>query len=136
MHRTFVGSDEGRATGKVVDDALYELRTRVPDVMGVLVASVDGLPLAQIVHEGDPPSLAAMASTAAGLSKRIVEFMGLGGFAECVVRGDNGYLAVYSAGPVAVLAVIAAEGANLGRVHLEARRAATTIATALETGPC
>jgi len=128
-------SDQKQAVRAIVEGALAELRTAVPELLGAIVASVDGLPLAHSMTDRDPAGIAAMAATAAGLGKRIVGDMGLGGFAESVARGECGYFAVYSAGPAAVLAAIAAEGANLGRVHLQARRCATRIASALEVVP-
>jgi predicted regulator of Ras-like GTPase activity (Roadblock/LC7/MglB family) len=114
--------------------AVFELRGSVSDVVGAIVASVDGLPMAHDVLGHDPAGIAAMAATAAGLGKRIVGDFQFGGFAECVVRAEGGYFVVYGIGRVAVLAVMASEGANLGRVHLEARRCATKIASALEGG--
>jgi predicted regulator of Ras-like GTPase activity (Roadblock/LC7/MglB family) len=48
-----------------------------------------------------------------------------------VVRGQNGYVVVYSAGEKGVLAVTAPMGANLGLIHLEARGAAQKIAQIL-----
>jgi predicted regulator of Ras-like GTPase activity (Roadblock/LC7/MglB family) len=117
-----------------IQDALADLRGTVSDVLGAIIASVDGLPMAHDVRTGDPASIAAMAATAAGLGKRIVDDFEFGGFAECVVRAEGGYFVVYSAGRTAVLAVMASEGANLGRVHLAARRCATKVADALEGG--
>ncbi|MBA3747600.1 MAG: roadblock/LC7 domain-containing protein [Solirubrobacterales bacterium] len=117
-----------------MQDALADLRGTVSDVLGVIVASVDGLPMAHDVRTGDPASIAAMAATAAGLGKRIVDDFDIGGFAECVVRAEGGYFVVYSAGRVAVLAVMASEGANLGRVHLAARHCAAKVADAVEEG--
>ena len=115
--------------------ALGNLTASTPDLVGALVASVDGLPIAHDIRGADGSGVAAMAATAAGLGKRIVDDFAFGDFAETVVRGSDGYFVVYSVGRVAVLAVIASHGANLGRIHLEARRCATTVATALNGAP-
>jgi predicted regulator of Ras-like GTPase activity (Roadblock/LC7/MglB family) len=123
-----------RAARQEVHTALLALRGAVPDLLGSLVASVDGLPLAHDVYDEDPAGIAAMAATAAGLGKRLVENFSFGEFDESVVRARHGYFVVYSAGPVAVLATTASAGANLGRLHLEARRSALRIALALEGG--
>ena len=117
-----------------LEDALADLRGAVTDVIGAIIASVDGLPLAHNARNGDASSIAAMAATAAGLGKRIVDDFEFGSFAECVVRAEGGYFVVYSVGRLGVLAVMASEGANLGRVHLAARRCATTVAGVLEGG--
>ena len=131
-HRARAQTDSRRVAWGIVQDALAELRRAILDVHGALVASVDGLPLAHSTQGSDPAAIAAMAATAAGLSKRIAADMSLGGFTESVVRGDHGYFVVYSVGRVAVLAVIASDGANLGRIHLEARRCAAKVAIAFE----
>jgi predicted regulator of Ras-like GTPase activity (Roadblock/LC7/MglB family) len=47
------------------------------------------------------------------------------------VRGRDGYLIVYSAGPRAVLAVLASGEANLGLLHHVARRTASRISELL-----
>jgi predicted regulator of Ras-like GTPase activity (Roadblock/LC7/MglB family) len=117
-----------------IQRAIFELRGSISDVIGAIVASVDGLPMAHDVRDHDPAGIAAMAATAAGLGKRIVDDFAFGAFAECVVRAEGGYFVVYSVGRVAVLAVMASEGANLGRVHLQARRCAAKVASALEGG--
>lgn len=119
----------------VVLDALDDLCRSVPDLRGALVASVDGLPVASRLRGGSPESVAAMAATTAGLGGRLADDFALGPLAECVVRADQGYFIVYRAGVSAVLAVTAAEGANLGRIHLAARRCARTVADAQHPNP-
>lgn len=113
-------------------EALVRLRSSTPGLLGALVATVDGLPVAHDVLRGDAAGVAAMAATAAGLGKRIIGDFDFGDFAECVVRASEGYFVVYSVGSLAVLAVTASATTNLGRVHLEARRCAMTIASVLE----
>ena len=130
-HRSRGDSEARQDARRVIEAALGDLHGALAGLHGALVASVDGLPMAHSLRSDDPAAVAAMAATVAGLAKRITHDMALGGFAESVVRGDHGYLAVYSAGPMAVLAALASEGANLGRVHLEARRCAARIAAAL-----
>lgn len=100
------------------------LRAAVPEVSGVMVASVDGLPIVHDFLEGEAPRIAAMAATSLGLGKRIATSLRLGEFQETVIRGQSGYFVVYEAGENAVLAVALPAGANLGLVHLEAREVA------------
>ena len=71
--------------------------------------------------------VAAMSATALGLGKRITERTNLGGLAEAVIRGDNGYLVVYAAGKDAVLVLSGPIDSNLGLMRLEARVAAVDI---------
>ena len=112
--------------------AIKALRSAMPAITGVMIASSDGLTLAHDITEEDSPRTAAMAATALGLGRRVVEVFGHGDFQETLTRGSNGYLVVYSAGPRGVLAVMAPAQANLGLLHHEARRVAAHIADILE----
>ena len=114
-----------------VKGVLGELLAALPDAHGCLVASVDGLPIAADLRGGDPAGLAAMAATAAGLANRIVAELELGDFAESVVRAGDGYFVVYDVGRTAVLAVLAGDAANLGRIHIQARRVIPAISDLL-----
>ena len=44
------------------------------------------------------------------------------------MRGADGYLATYAAGPTAVLTLLADDRVNVGRLHLEGRRCGARIA--------
>lgn len=123
----------GSATEEAVglEQAILELRRACRDVTGVMVASSDGLSLAHDLAPEHNLQTAAMAATAVGLSRRIVDTFGHGAFEEAVVRGRDGYLIVYSAGPRGVLAVLAKGEANLGLLHHVARRGASRISELL-----
>ncbi|MEU6238731.1 diacylglyceryl transferase, partial [Kitasatospora sp. NPDC047058] len=56
---------------------------------------------------------------------------GQGEFRESLVRGEHGYVATYAAGGSCVLTLLAHPDANVGRLHLEARRSAQRIAALL-----
>lgn len=109
-----------------------ELRSAVPDIQGVLIASTDGLPIVHSITNGsDPNRIAAMAATALGVGKRISESLSAGTFAETMVKGASGQIFLYAAGPKAVLTVLASQDGNVGLIQMEARDAAAAIATAL-----
>lgn len=107
------------------------LRTNVPELAGVLIASTDGLAIAHDLSESEATRTAAMAATALGLGKRITQAANLGDPEETVVRGNDGYMIIYSAGQQAVMAIIAPTGANVGLIHLEARGAAQKVSRLL-----
>src|SRR5713101_1489467 len=89
------------------------LRNAIPELKGVLLASNEGLPIAHSLSNGaDPNRVAAMAAAASNLGRRITESMATGVLSEVSVRGDDGVLFVYSAGPKAVLAVMGPMGSN------------------------
>ena len=115
----------------VLNNTLAALRANLPELKGVLVATSDGLPIAQSMSAStDANRVAAMAATALGLGKRINDTLGAGGLTEMSVSGTDGQVYFYAAGR-GVLAVVAPAGMNLGLLMMEARDAATNIATVL-----
>ncbi|MER6956739.1 MULTISPECIES: roadblock/LC7 domain-containing protein [unclassified Streptomyces] len=107
---------------------LHRLRARMPQLTGALAASVDGLVLAQDMPDVQPEGLAALTAAALGVGSRMVDLAARGEFRELLVRGADGYLATYAAGPSAVLTLLADDRANVGRLHLEGRRSGARIA--------
>ncbi|WP_367322635.1 roadblock/LC7 domain-containing protein [Streptomyces sp. HUAS ZL42] len=108
-------------------DELRRLRTRVPQLTGALAASVDGLVLAQDTPGVEPEGVAALTAAALGVAVRLADATGRGEFRELLVRGAYGYVATYAAGRTAVLTLLAEDRVNVGRLHLEGRRAGTRI---------
>ncbi|KAA0930569.1 MULTISPECIES: roadblock/LC7 domain-containing protein [Streptomyces] len=115
-----------------VRDELHRLRARVPQLTGALAASVDGLVLAQDTPGVEPEGLAALTAAALGVALRMADATDRGDFRELLLRGEHGYLATYAAGPSAVLTLLAGDRANVGRLHLEGRRAGTRIGELVE----
>lgn len=111
---------------------LTTLRGALPELRGALVATVDGLPIAQDMGGGaDANRVAAMAATALGLGKRINETLGSGQLTDMSVGGTDGQVYIYAAGNKGVLAVVAPAGVNLGLLHMEARDAAQSVSIIL-----
>ncbi|MEI7032456.1 roadblock/LC7 domain-containing protein [Streptomyces pratensis] len=111
---------------KVLDE-LQRLRARVPLLSGALAASTDGLVLAHDTPGVEAEGVAALTAAALGVSVRMTDAAGRGGFRELLVRGEAGYVATYAAGSSAVLTLLAEDRINVGRLHLEGRRAAARI---------
>jgi uncharacterized protein len=116
------------AKGEALKTTLESLRNAIPELKGVLLASNEGLPIAHALTNGaDPNRIAAMATAASGLGRRISETMNAGVLGEVSIQAEEGALFVYSAGTKAVLAVLSPQGSNAGLIHLEARSAAKEI---------
>ncbi len=113
---------------KNLQEIIDALRESVPKVKSVIVARNDGLSLVQTANQGDPARMAAMASTAVSLNKRIITTIEAGELTETSISGTQGQILLYAAGPRAVLAVIAENKANVALINLKARVAARTIA--------
>ncbi|WP_217205332.1 roadblock/LC7 domain-containing protein [Streptomyces sp. AC550_RSS872] len=103
------------------------LRARVPQLTGALAAGVDGLVLAHDTPGVEPDGLAALTAAALGVAVRVADATGRGDFRELLVRGADGYVATYAAGRTAVLTLLATDGVNVGRLHLEGRRAGARV---------
>ncbi|WP_164250948.1 MULTISPECIES: roadblock/LC7 domain-containing protein [unclassified Streptomyces] len=121
---------------------LRRLRARLPQLTGALAASTDGLVLAEELTGGgpgagasgaDPEGVAALTAAALGVSLRLTDSTGQGGFRELLIRGERGYVATYAAGGSAVLTVLAEPRINVGRLHLEARRSGARIGALVDS---
>ena len=111
---------------------LTNLRSSMPELRGALIATADGLPIAQSFSDNtDANRVAAMAATALGLGKRINDTLGTGALSEMSVSGLNGQVFIYSVGAKGALAVVTPAGVNLGLLHMEARDAAQAVANVL-----
>ncbi|MBH5131468.1 roadblock/LC7 domain-containing protein [Streptomyces sp. HB-N217] len=115
-------------------DELHRLRNRVPQLTGSLAATVDGLVLAHDAPGTEPEGLAALTAAALGVAHRMAEATARGGFRELLLRGADGYVATYAAGPAAVLTLLADGRVNVGRLHLEGRRSGTRIGELVAAG--
>ncbi|MGW4218105.1 roadblock/LC7 domain-containing protein [Streptomyces bacillaris] len=115
------------AETRSVLDELQRLRARVPLLSGALAASTDGLVLAHDTPGIEAEGVAALTAAALGVAIRMTEATGRGGFRELLVRGESGYIATYAAGSSAVLTLLAEDRINVGRLHLEGRRAGARI---------
>lgn len=123
------------AVAALVRDELHRLRARVPQLTGALAASVDGLVIAHDTPGVEPEGLAALTAAALGVSVRIADATGRGELRELLVRGVRGYVAAYAAGRSAVLTLLAEDRVNVGRLHLEGRRAGARIGELIDAAP-
>lgn len=115
------------ADAEVLDE-LRRLRTRLPQVTGALAAAADGLVIAQDADGTEADAVAALTAASLAVAVRMAAATGRGEFRELLVRGVDGYVATYAAGPLAVLTVLAEPRVNVGRLHLESRQSGARIA--------
>ena len=111
-------------TQKMVD-RLRDLQSSSPDVEGSAIVSVDGLSIASSLHqEIEEDRISAMSAAMLSLGERIATELGRGALEQVYIRGTNGYVLLMAIGDEAVLTVMAREGAKLGLILLDMRRAA------------
>ena len=106
---------------------IKQLRGGLPHVVGVLVASTDGLLIAQDVPGIEPEQFAAMTAAQLGLGHQIAVAAACGEFQETITRAANGYVATFAAGTSALLTVVASSELNVGRLYHEARPVAARV---------
>lgn len=107
---------------------LERLRAGTPGVAGALAASADGLVLAADAPGVEPDGFAALTAAAVAVGVRLTGAARQGDFRELLVRGEDGAVALYAAGPDCVLTVLAAPVTDLTGLHGRARSCATRIA--------
>jgi len=110
---------------------IASMHEAIPELFGVMIASVDGLPVAHDLLEPDAERIAAMAATALGLGSRITERTNLGRLRETVIRGTQGHLVLCAVGNDAVLVMSGPLSSNLTLMRIEARVATVQINTLL-----
>ena len=103
-----------------------------PDVEASALVSVDGLVIASSLPSGvEEDRVSAMSAAMLSLGERIASELGRGLLSQVYVKGGNGYVVLTAVGTEAVLTVLARQGAKLGLVFLEMRRAAQGLETLL-----
>jgi predicted regulator of Ras-like GTPase activity (Roadblock/LC7/MglB family) len=106
---------------------IQQLRENLPDITGVMIASVDGLTIGTDFSEDEAARIAAMGASAVGLGSRITKTAELGEMNDILIEGSNETLIIYMAGTAAILALRAPRRANLGLIRLEGPKAVKKI---------
>jgi predicted regulator of Ras-like GTPase activity (Roadblock/LC7/MglB family) len=105
-------------------DRLRDMQVSSPDIEASAVVSVDGLPIATALpREVEEDRVSAMSAAMLSLGERIASELGRGGLSEVQIKGEKGFVILQSLGTEAVLTVLAREGAKMGLVLLDMRRA-------------
>ena len=105
-------------------DRLRDMQVSSPDIEASAVVSVDGLPIATALpREVEEDRVSAMSAAMLSLGERIASELGRGSLNEVYIKGEQGYVILQSVGTEAVLTVLAREGAKMGLVFLDMRRA-------------
>jgi hypothetical protein len=104
---------------------LREMQAASPEIEASAVVSVDRLIMATALPaEAEEDRVSAMSAAMLSLGERIASELGRGNLDQVYIRGKTGYVILSSVGEEAVLTALAREGAKLGLVFLEMRRAA------------
>ncbi len=106
-------------------ERLRAMQAASPDIEASAVVSVDGLIIASALPgDAEEDRVSAMSAAMLSLGERIASELGRGALEQVYIRGDHGYVILTAVGEEAVLTALARDGAKLGLVFLEMRRAA------------
>lgn len=113
---------------EMLTSILSELSGTSADIEAAAVISTDGLIMAALLPSSmDEDRVGAMSATMLSLGTRTSIELARGELEQVLVKGDKGYVLMTSAGPHAVLAVVAKPNARLGLIFLDVKRAAEAI---------
>jgi predicted regulator of Ras-like GTPase activity (Roadblock/LC7/MglB family) len=114
-----------KSRSELMVDRLRDLQASTPDIQASAIVSVDGLIMASALPANvEEDRVSAMSAAMLSLGERIASELGRGSLNQVYVRGNHGYVLLTSVGEEAVLTVLAREGAKLGLIFLDMRRAA------------
>lgn len=113
--------------------ALDEFLATSPDIEAAAVVSADGLPMASALPPHvEEDRLAAMSAAILTLGERAAFGLGKGGLQQVFVEGEDGYVVLMAAGENAVLVAVTSQGAKIGLLLFEMRRASSRVAAVMD----
>jgi hypothetical protein len=122
-----------KARAELLLGCLKNLQASAGGIEASALVSVDGLRIASAFAQGvEDDRVSAMSAAMNSLGERISSELERGVLEQVVIRGHAGYVVLMSVGFSAVLTVLTREGAKLGLVLLEMRRAAMDLKTLVE----
>jgi len=125
---TTISTDRPKALQKV----LSALNSTSTDIQASSLVSLDGLIIASaLLINVDEEVVGAMSAAMLSFGGRVAEEFARGTLEQILIKGENGYVLLTRAGDDAALCVITNNGAKLGLIFLECKRAAARIAETL-----
>lgn len=107
-----------------LNKVLRRLQSGSPDVEASALISDDGLMIASVLPlDIDETRVAGMTATILSLGIRAATELGRGTVNDVIVRGDQGYAVMLSAGRGVLLLTLANENAKLGLIFFDMREA-------------
>jgi hypothetical protein len=116
----------------MLQHTLLELNGATADIEASALISIDGLMMASALPQGmDEDRVGAMSAALLSLGDRAARELARGSLQRVMIQGERGYVIMASAGPEAVLTLLAKPNAKLGLIFLDMRRAAESLAKLL-----
>jgi hypothetical protein len=113
-----------KSRAELMVDRLRELQATTPEIEASAIVSVDGLIMASSLPAGvEEDRVSAMSAAMLSLGERISNELGRGSLDQVYIKGQEGYVILMAVGHEAVLTTLVREGAKLGLILLDMRRA-------------
>ena len=100
---------------------LVAQQAKLAGVTGLLLAGIDGRPVAFALEEGAARSTAAVSASSIQLARRLADLLGDGALEEMTVRTTDGYIILNSIGTSWVLTALTVRSANIAMINLAFR---------------
>ena len=121
-----------KSRSELMVDRLRDLQASTSDVEASAVVSVDGLIMASALPAAvEEDRVSAMSAAMLSLGERIAGELRRGVLDQVYIKGNHGYVLLTAVGQEAVLTVLARQGAKLGLIFLDMRRAAEDLSVLL-----
>jgi|WetSurMetagenome_2_1015567.scaffolds.fasta_scaffold472021_2 uncharacterized protein len=102
-----------------------ELYADIPEIRGILLATVEGLPLVyDFKEEHSADRVAALAASALGIGNRLMPLVDMDQVSELSVSNASGRIYLCTVGASATLCILTPRGINAGMLHLKAGQVA------------
>lgn len=116
-----------------ITQLLRTFQATTPGVVGASVVSNDGFAIvSELPQDIEERRVAAMSAAMLALGEQTTHEFEQGHLERVFVEGERGYTIIVSAGPEAVLSVVARKDAKLGLVFLQMERVAAAVRQAME----
>lgn len=113
---------------EVLHNIIKNLKMELSEVENVAIVATDGTTFATSTKDDEEATkVGAIIATVIGLSKKACNTLDRGLPQEALIKGENGYIALYPAGDNSALGITALPDINLGMLNLECRNAAKKI---------
>ena len=115
-----------------INEILRNIRINSPDIIGAVVISIEGLPIASVApDELDEELISGMAAALIGAGEQMSEELMGAKMEQTFVKTEKGYVVLNFINDDSVLALLASKRAKLGLIFLELKRAVRELATEL-----
>jgi len=110
---------------EIAKELFEDIYAEIPEIKGILLATIEGLPLVyDFKEEQSAERVAALAASALGIGNRLMPLVGMEQVRDLSVSSASGRVHLYTAGASAALCVLTPKSINTGMLHLKAAEVA------------